>query len=370
MINNEIPNSDSDKNKNSSENESQSKFKEFLEYANHWFLTPPHKVEGLTKIVLKPDTPDGIIQMLEGLIIDPAFNGQIKHIPNTKVFIIVDSSEDDKDRSFAESRKFLGDLVPVYFMADGKTLVDGRHRLAECPDWANRITLKDVDTEDKAILTDLTLNCNKRIVPPEEKRQKITILAGKWHYNINEITQITGLGRSTVDKYFPKELKMQGPAKAGRESGKARALKAQIEETKTTDPILSKLGNGNSPIKEVAPIAANPEEEPEIINEEIVLSIERNQPTILSAEEKAKALFDDADKEQQNINKLVNGASAKIPETLTRNVLGLASDPLKNNDITATRLSHCLNVAVEVLLEFAMSEGKLEELLEAAKSRW
>ena len=99
---------------------------------------------------------------------------QEKTVDGDKVFTIV-NVDDDSGRSLAESIQNLGPIAPIYYMADGVTLVDGRHRLAEAPNACyTKIILNDCDTEAKRILYDLALNCNRRVADTEERRQKIT----------------------------------------------------------------------------------------------------------------------------------------------------------------------------------------------------
>ena len=69
---------------------------------------------------------------------------QEKTVDGEKVFTIV-AVDDDSGRSLAESIQNLGPITPIYYMADGVTLVDGFHRLTECPNAKyTKVVLKDV----------------------------------------------------------------------------------------------------------------------------------------------------------------------------------------------------------------------------------
>lgn len=313
---------------------------------------------------------------------------QEKTVDGDKVFTIV-NVDDDSGRSLAESIQNLGPIAPIYYMADGITLVDGRHRLAEAPNAQyTKIILKDCDTEVKRVIYDLALNCNRRVADTEERRQKITTLATEGHLNVKEIVAKTGLSHTTIDRFYPKELKDQAHSQLGIASGKARALKA-------TQP--TRVESEQSNAQNIAPIDckdcsrkdedclnwekevclkkekqqrtapdATPEKEP-VLNDNCVPNWERQtqEPT---NEEKINALNAEADREQQQLEKLICEAKADLPNDFKNAVYDLAFNPAK--ELTQKRLNDCLTVTLEVLLDFIEQEGTLQELLKTASERW
>ena len=301
---------------------------------------------------------------------------QEKTVDGDKVFTIV-AVDDDSGRSLAESIQNLGPIAPIYYMADGVTLVDGRHRLAEAPDAQyTKIILKDCDTEVKRVIYDLALNCNRRVADTEERRQKITTLATEGHLSVKQIVATTGLSHTTVDRYYPKPLKDQAHSQVGIASGKVRALKAIQQETpaianvRKFSPVVpipidvTAPNNADSSCAESAlPIA---EKDP-VLSDNLVPSWERQtqEPT---NEEKINALNAEADREQQQLEKLICDAKADLPNDFKNAVYDLAFNPAK--ELTQKRLNDCLTVALEVLLVFIEQEGKLQELLKIASERW
>jgi ParB-like chromosome segregation protein Spo0J len=329
-----------------------------------------------------------------------ACNGQFKAIQEKtvsgeKVYIIGDV-DDDSGRSLAESIQNLGPIAPIYYMSDGVTLVDGFHRLAEAPNaHYTKIILKDCDTEVKRIIYDLTLNCNRRKATPEELRQKITVLATEGHLSVKEITDKIGLGYSTVDRYFPKPLKQPGHSLSGIASGKARALNAekieaerakqrQLATLKQGDnvPLLPIGSNGDSEDRnENTAVAIAAKKDPEAFNDNFIPSKEQTQsqniPTRLgnrynseepTAEEKADALIAEADREQQQLEKLIHDAKAEFPDDFKKAVYNLAFNPAR--ELTEKRFNECLTVTLEVLLDFIEQEGTMQELLKTASEKW
>lgn len=344
---------------------------EFWEYASPYLDGSVHKIEDLTRVVLKPVkqllkqnpsdcTPIEIIQRLEKIILNLP---NIKHLENDNVFTIVDV-DDEKDRSLSESIKTRGALAPIYYMSDGVTIVDGRHRLAEMPNYPFRkIILEDCSTRKQAVIDDLILNCNRRVADSEERRQKIVELTVIEHMSVAEIKEATGLGYSTIRKYVPPEYKNQARADAGKASGKVRAAKALQQETVKVTPIAT------SPITET-PIT---ETEVNANFDNFVLLAEQpkqNENPAVSTEEKVETVLTDLDKEQLRLEKLIREAECDAPESLKRTILGLASDSLSDSEVTQQELNKYLSVTFSVLFDYVSKEGKLEELLETAKGKW
>jgi transposase-like protein len=290
---------------------------------------------------------------------------QEKTVDGDKIYTLV-NVDDDSGRSLAESIQNLGPIAPIYYMVDGVTLVDGRHRLAEAPNAQyTKIILKDCDTEVKRIIYDMVLNCNRRKVTPEEYRQKITLLAESG-LSVKEIAAKIGLGHTLVDKYYPKPLKQQGHSLDGIASGKARALKAEQQETPaiaSSAPMTSTMAPSTNLLSDV-----DIEKEPDVICAEFVPFAEQNQTQESTNEEKINALNAEADNEQQQLEKLICDAKADLPNDFKNAVYDLAFNPAK--ELTQKRLNDCLTVSLEVLLTFLEQEGKLQELLKTASERW
>lgn len=241
-------------------------------------------------------------------------------------------------------------------MADGVTLVDGRHRLAEAPNaHYTKIILKDCDTEAKRILYDLALNCNRRVADTEERRQKITLLATDGHLSVKEIVATTGLSHTTVDRYYPKPLKDQAHSQVGIASGKARALKTTQQLQVSTDTAQNNVD---------LPLALN--KDPALSDNRVPTWERQTQES--TNEEKINALNAEADREQQQLEKLICEATADLPNDFKRSVYDLAFNPTK--ELTQKRLNECLTVTLEVLLDFIEQEGTLQELLKTASERW
>jgi hypothetical protein len=344
---------------------------EFLEYATPYLDGLPHKIEDLTRYVLKPIkqllkqnpeecTPIEILQRLEKIILNLP---NMKHIEGDNIFTLVDV-DDEKDRSLSESIKTRGALSPVFFMADGVTVVDGRHRLAEMPNYPfTKIILKDCTTRRQAIIDDLILNCNRRVADSEERRQKIVELTVNEHLTVNEIKEATGLGYSTIRKYVPQEFKNQVRAEAGKASWKIRTAKALEQEPITVTPIA------------ISPITETPITETEVNDnfDNFVRSVEQpkeNENPAVSVEAKVETVLTDLEKEQLRLEKLIKDAECEAPESLKRTILGLASDSLLESEVTQQELNKYLSVTFSVLFDYVSKEGKLEELLETAKGKW
>ena len=329
---------------------------------------------------------------------------QEKTVAGEKVYI-VDVDADDKDRSLSESIKNIGPIDDTLYAADGVTVIDGRHRLAECPNvkFTKRI-LENVKTEDQIIIVDLAKNCNRRPVPPEEKRLKIGILATKYHKTINQIVAATGIGHTTIDRYYPSELKDKTHSQAGIESGKARAvLKALVipelgittqqpgilTPIETTIPEPKELiipcdtcsndsekngdchrehfhvdDKGTLVCERKKPVVPTGERQALSPNEQRVDTRPTQEPT---AEEKIDALNTAFDREQQTLEKLIHDAKAEFPDDFKRAVYDLAFNPAK--ELTEKRLNDCLTVTLEVLLDFIEQQGTLQELLKTASEK-
>jgi hypothetical protein len=253
---------------------------------------------------------------------------QEKTVNGERIFILGNADADEKERSLSESIKNLGPIDDILYMADGVTIIDGRHRLAECPNVKfNKRILENCKTEDQAIIVDLAKNCNRRPVPPEEKRQKIGILATKYHKTINEIADATGIGHTTVDRYYPQEFKDKAHSQSGIASGKARALKA-------TQP--TRVESEQSNAQNIVPIDADIEKEP-VLSENCVPNWEQNPTQEPTSEEKINALNAEDSEEQQTLEKLISDATADLPDDFKHAVYDLAVNPAK--ELKQKRLS-------------------------------
>ncbi len=295
-----------------------------------------------------------------------------KTVAGEKVYVV--DVDIDLGRSLAESIQSLGPITPIYYMADGVTLVDGFHRLAEAPNAQyTKIILKNCITEVDRVLYSTAINFNRRKGTSEELKKNIVFLATEGHLSIKEIVAKIGLSHTTVDRYYPKPLKDQEHSQLGIASGKARALKVTQPSIGKNSEV-GKISNEppscaeSTEVKDKEPLArvVSPVE-PEIHSDSLVPSWERQtqEPT---AEEKADALIAEAAQKQQQLEKLISDARVDLPEDLKRAVYNLAFNPAK--ELTEKRLNECLTVAVEVLLDFIEQEGALQELLKIASERW
>jgi hypothetical protein len=314
---------------------------------------------------------------------------QEKTVGGEKVYII--DVDIDLGRSLAESIQNLGPIMPIYYMADGVTLVDGFHRLAECPNAQyTKIILKNCVTEVDRVLYSTAINFNRRKGTSEELKKNIVFLATEGHLSVNEIVSKIGLSHSTVDRYYPKELKDQAHSQLGIASGKARALKAtqQTQTARTTrvgastesiahnfthentcnGPQVNAPGIAPNDAKPKESICANTsnEKEPALSDNSVPTWERRTQePT---SEEKINTLIAEDNEEQQQLEKLICDAKADLPSDFKHAVYDLAVDPAK--ELTQKKLNECLTVAVEVLLDFIEREGTLQDLLKTASERW
>ncbi len=291
---------------------------------------------------------------------------QEKTVDGTQVFTLVDLDDKDPDRSLAESAENIGFLEEVELMADGKTVIDGFHRLAANPNWPKKI-IPTVTTEKQRLFRSLVRNGHRRTMTAEEHKQIVSELVYKQGVTFKEYKKTTGFGHTTCSKYFPKELQHLNPirAQAGIASGKARALKA-TQQTQSTDVGTFTDSQINAP--DIALIGANPNEEPELISDKFVPLVEQNPTLEPTSEEKIDALNAEAGEEQQQLEKLIGEASADLPDDFKRAVYNLAVNPAK--ELTQKKLNDCLTITLEVLLDFIEQEGTLQELLKTASERW
>jgi hypothetical protein len=292
---------------------------------------------------------------------------QEKTVNGDKVFTIV-AVDDEEGYSLAESIQNLGPITPIYYMADGVTLVDGFHRLTECPNAQyTKIILKNCITEVDRVLYSTAINFNRRKGTSEELKKNIVFLATEGHLSVKEIVAKIGLSHTTVDRYYPKPLKDQEHSQLGIASGKARALKATQQPAESTEvKELQSIHVNTFTEKEPLTSTVLPVE-PELLNDNPVPNWERQtkEPT---SEEKIDALIAENNEEQQTLEKLISDAKADLPDDFKHAVYNLAVDP--SQEFKQKRLNECLTVAVEVLLDFIEQEGTLQELLKTAKERW
>jgi hypothetical protein len=289
---------------------------------------------------------------------------QEKTVNGDKVFTIV-AVDDEEGYSLAESIQNLGPIAPIYYMADGVTLVDGFHRLSEAPN-ANytKIILKNCITEVDRVLYSMAINCVRRKVPSSEMQQNIRFLATEGHLSVKEIVaKKIGLSHTTVDRFYPKELKDQAHSQSGIASGKARAALKATQPSITQN---SEIGKSTVNVPMIAPLDVNPEKE-QVPSNNCVPNWEQQtqEPT---SEEKADALNAEFDIKQQQLEKLISDARTDLPADFKHAVYDLAFNPAK--ELTEKRLNDCLTIAVEVLLDFIEREDALQELLKTASERW
>jgi hypothetical protein len=291
---------------------------------------------------------------------------QEKTVDGEKVFTLVDLNDKDPDRSLAESAENIGFLEEVELMADGKTVIDGFHRLAANPNWPTKI-IPTVTTEKQRLFRSLVRNGHRRTMTAEEHKQIVSELAYKQGVTFEEYKKTTGFGHTTCSKYFPKELQHLNPirAQAGKASGIARAHKSVDVQTVSTQSVNAQVAIENPVIEQTN---SEQMQEPEIISDKFVPLVEQNHSQEATNEEKINALNAEADREQQQLEKLICDAKADLPDDFKRAVYDLAFNPAK--ELTQKRFSECLTVTLEVLLGFIEREGKLEELLKTAQERW
>lgn|GEM_PF-6250182 len=122
--------------------------------------------------------------------------------------------------NLAQSKQGLGELCPVLKDANGN-IIDGFHRKGENADWREE-TIPWIDTPVKLELARLAVNFNRRRVTPQELTERLTFLA-KAGLKADEIATQTGISKTTIYRYLPKDLKNE---KAIKISG---ALKAKSE---------------------------------------------------------------------------------------------------------------------------------------------
>lgn len=361
---------------------------EFWEYVTPYLDGQPHHIDDLTKVILKENTDPELIKRLEHICLNLP---NIKHIQGDRVFMIVDV-DDDKDRSLSESIKTIGAQTPLYYRTDGVTIVDGRHRLAEMPNYPFvKVILPNCKTEKDAILADLAINFN-RLSPKdkqrtEELRQKITYLAMKEGMTVKEIKEATGLGLSTCSKYVPHECKNQVRAQAGIASGKVRAAKASQQEPITITPIANSPST-ETPITEkevnanfdnfvlsveqnprVKSLVDDPKLSPEqIANEAKKIAEEAKRIKAQKATDRAQELIKDAERaiaKTERARDKVVAAGEEYPEGLMTAVFGYLG--LKGNGKVAPEKAKAYaSTVVAVMFQETIARNELDDVLRKA----
>jgi predicted DNA-binding transcriptional regulator AlpA len=132
--------------------------------------------------------------------------------------------------SLAASREGLGELTPVLVDVHGD-IIDGFHRRKENSKW-HAITVPHIDNPIKLELARLAVNFARRKVPDEELTQRVTFLR-KAGLTAEEIAKKTGIGRSTIFKHIPKDLKDPKKVDAGKVGGLASSA-PRVDQTVTT----------------------------------------------------------------------------------------------------------------------------------------
>jgi hypothetical protein len=133
----------------------------------------------------------------------------------------------------------LGQLVPCLQDAEGM-VIDGFHRLKVNPKaWT--VKIDHVKTPVDRALARMTVNFCRRRYLDDEMKNDIGLAAGSG-YSMQDIHDITGVGLTTIGKYYPQELKDQKKSEAGKLGGEARgeSFATQVRQTvKTQDTSIS-----------------------------------------------------------------------------------------------------------------------------------
>jgi hypothetical protein len=98
-------------------------------------------------------------------------------------------------------------------------IIDGFHRKGENASW-HELAVPHIDTPIKLELARLAVNFARRRVPPEELKQRIKFLMENG-LKPDEIVSKTGIGKTTIYKYAPQELKDKMKVETGKMGGLA-----------------------------------------------------------------------------------------------------------------------------------------------------
>lgn len=143
---------------------------------------------------------------------------------------------EDKEFDLAESKKKIGELVPVLLDAHGKT-IDGFHRKEIDPNW-HSITLENIKDETQLTIARLAVNVCRRKVPAQEKTMLLTEIAKLTKWTPKEIAENLGMSYQWVMKYLADEYK-ERPGAGPKEYPVTRRVtqSPEVEEPIQTEPI-------------------------------------------------------------------------------------------------------------------------------------
>jgi len=136
------------------------------------------------------------------------------------------------------SSKSLGKLYPILKDKTGN-VIDGFHRQNADPEWPC-VTVESVDNPVKLELARLASNFCRREIPESEMQLRISFLI-KNGLKVEEIADQTGISKTTIYKYMPKEMKNEIRSEVGRLGGEAKAhnFATQTNQTVTMQDIVS-----------------------------------------------------------------------------------------------------------------------------------
>jgi hypothetical protein len=151
-------------------------------------------------------------------------------------------TEPSQEGEYALSKSLkgkLGQLVPCLQDAEGM-IIDGFHRLKINPKaWT--VKNDQIKTPVDRALARMTVNFCRRHYTSEEMKNDIGLLSGSG-YSAQDIQDITGIGLTTIYKYYPQQLKDEKKVEAGKLGGEAKAesFATQVKQTvKTQDTFVS-----------------------------------------------------------------------------------------------------------------------------------
>jgi very-short-patch-repair endonuclease len=130
-----------------------------------------------------------------------------------------------EEYDLAKSSKGLGKLYPILKDVHGN-IIDGFHRQNADPDWPT-IVVESVDSDVKLELARLGSNFCRRTLKEAEMRRGITFLVKKG-IKPDDIADQTGIGKTTIYKYMPQELKDGKQVEIAKQGGVASSVSREV----------------------------------------------------------------------------------------------------------------------------------------------
>ena len=169
-----------------------------------------------------------------------------KQTKDAKNVNFLDTKEKDSEYSLAQSKAGLGELSPVLKDAYGN-IIDGYHRIDENKTWFS-VTVPQIDDPIKLELARLAVNYVRRHVGPTELAERLSFLI-KTGLKPDEISEKTGISRSTIYRHTPQDLKDQKYVELA---------KQKLSVSRDTENFLLSPGKENEPVKPKTPKIVKP----------------------------------------------------------------------------------------------------------------